>query len=146
MIKVEISTVINRPVEEVFAVLSNVENHPKWSSAFLEAKKTSEGPIGVGTTWRVVQKALGRRIEGEVEVTEYESNRKWAQKSKSGPFPVEVRGTYEPVKGGTQVSVVLEAEPGGFFKLAEPLLKSMLKRTIETDFANAKDLMEAHAL
>ena len=99
MLKIESTTVINRPVEEVFAVLSNLENNPKWASVFLEVKKTSEGPIGVGTTWRVVQKAFGRQIESEVEVAEYEPNRKCAQKSKSGPFPVEVLQTYEPVEG-----------------------------------------------
>jgi len=31
MVKLEISAVINRPVEEVFAVLSNRENEPKWN-------------------------------------------------------------------------------------------------------------------
>jgi uncharacterized membrane protein len=146
MLKIESTAVINRPVEEVFAVLSNLENSLKWSSVFLEVKKISEGPIGVGTTWRVVQKAFGRQIESEVEVTEYEPNRKCAQKSKSGPFPVEVLQTYEPVEGGTRVSAALEAEVGGFFKLAEPLVKTMAKRSIETDNANLKDLMEAHAL
>jgi hypothetical protein len=42
--------------------------------------------------------------------------------------------------------VRLEAEPGGFFKLAEPLLVSILKRQFEADLANLKDLMETHAL
>ncbi len=145
MLKIESSVVINRPVEEVFAVLSNVENNPKWSSGFLEAKKTSEGPIGVGTTWRAVQKGLGQRIEAEVEVTEYEPNRKCTQKGKS-PFPVELHMAFESVEGGTRVNVRLEGEPGGFFKLAEPLVKSMAKRNIEGDLANLKDLMEAHAV
>ena len=40
----------------------------------------------------------------------------------------------------------MEAQPGGFFKLAEPLVKTMAKRSIETDNANLKDLMEAHTL
>lgn len=146
MLKIESSTTINRPVEEVFAVVSNLENNPKWSPVFLEAKKTSEGPIGVGITWRAVQKALGQRLECEVEVTEYEQNRKSAQVTKSGPIPVEVLLTFEPVEGGTRFSVALEAEVGGFFKLAEPLVKTMAKRSIETDNANLKDLMEAHAL
>jgi uncharacterized membrane protein len=146
MLKLESSIVINRSIEEVFAVLSNVEQNPKWSSVFLEAQQTSEGLIGVGTTWRVVQKALGQRMEGEVEVTAYEPNRRCAQKSKAGPFPAEVRQTYEPAEGGTRVSVVIEAEPGGFFKLAEPLVKTMLKRGITTDLATLKDLMEAHVL
>jgi polyketide cyclase/dehydrase/lipid transport protein len=128
---VETSIVINRPVEDVFAVLSDLENNPTWSSVFLEAGNTSQEPIGVGTTWRVVQKAFGQRIEGEVEVTEYEPNRQWAQQVKAGPFPAKIWQTYEP---------------GGFFKLAEPLLKAMIKRGIEADLANLKDMMEAHAL
>jgi uncharacterized membrane protein len=146
MLKIESTTVINRPIEDVFAVLSNLENNPKWSTAFLEVEKTSQGPISVGTKWHAVQKAFGRQLESEVEVTEYEPNRKCAQKSKSGPIPAKIWQTYEPVEGGTQVTVALEAEVGGFFKLAEPLVKTMVKRNIETDFANLKDLMESHAL
>jgi carbon monoxide dehydrogenase subunit G len=145
MAKLEISTVINRPVEEVFAFLSNPENDPKWRSG-IEVKKTSEGPIGVGATYRTVVTALGRRIEGEIEFTEYESNWRCATKTKSGPIPVESQWTFERVEGGTRVDVTLVAEPGGFFKLAEPLLVSILKRQFEADSANLKDLMEAHAL
>ncbi len=145
MLKIESSIVINRSVDEVFAILSNIENNPKWGSGFLEAKKTSQGPIGVGTTWRVVQKALGQRIETEAKVTEYEPNRKCTQKGKS-PFPVKVKMTFESVEGGTRVNLRLEGEPGGFFKLAQPLVANMAKRNIEGDLANLKDLMEAHAL
>ena len=81
-----------------------------------------------------------------MEVIEYEPNRKCAQKSKSGPIPAKIWQTYEPVEGGTQVTVALEAEVGGLFKLAEPLVVRMIKRNIETDFANLKDLMESHIL
>jgi uncharacterized protein YndB with AHSA1/START domain len=146
MATLEISTVINRPVEEVFAFASNPENIPKWSSMGSEVKITSAGPIGVGTTYRSVLTILGRRIEVEVEITEYEPNRSFAQKSKSGPFPEENRVTFERVDGGTQVNFTSVAEPGGFFKLAEPLLVRMIKRQFEADFANLKDLMESHAV
>ncbi len=56
------------------------------------------------------------------------------------------RVTFERVEGGTRVTLTLVGEPGGFFKLAEPLLVSMLKRQYQADLANLKDLMEAHAL
>ena len=39
----------------------------------------------------------------------------------------------------------IEAEPGGFFKLAEPLL-TIAKRQFQNDLDNLKDLTEAHAL
>ena len=146
MATIEISTVINRPVEEVFAFASNYENNSKWISGVIEVKKTSEGPIGVGTTYRTVLTFLGRRVESEAECTEYEPNRRYAMKSTSGPFPVENRTTFERAEGGTWVTFSTVAEPGGFFKLAEPLLVSMVKRQFEADFANLKDRMEAHAL
>lgn len=146
MAKIEISTVINRPVEEVFAVLSNAENGPKWNSSSLETKKTSAGPIGVGTTWRSVGDLIGQRVESETEIVEYEPNRSYATKSKSGPFPVENRVTFERVEGGTRVSAILKGEPGGFFKMAEPLVVRLAKRQFEAALANLKDLMEAHAL
>ncbi len=146
MINVESSIVINRPLEEVFAFLSDLENNLKWRSSQIEAKKTSEGPIGVGTTYRMVNNVLGRRVEDETEVTEYEPNRKFTCIGKLGSRPLEARQIFEPVEGGTRVTFVLKAEPGGFFKLAEPLVASMGRRRAEADIAILKDLMEAHAL
>lgn len=145
MLKVEATTVIDRPIEDVFEVLSNVENNPKWSSAFLEVTKTSDGPIGVGTTWRGVGKFLGKRTEVEIEEVEYEPNRKVTQKSVS-PFPANQQMSFESEGGGTRVNLIFEADPGGYFKLAEPLLVGMGKRNIEGELANLKDLMEAHVL
>jgi uncharacterized membrane protein len=146
MATLEISTVINRPLEEVFAFLSNPENGPKWSSGSSDVTIMSAGPIGVGSTYRSVRTFLGRRIESEIEVTAYEPNRSYATKSTSGPFPMESRVTFERAEGGTRVSATLVGEPGGFFKLAEPLLVSMIKRQFDADLANLKDLMEAHAV
>jgi uncharacterized membrane protein len=146
MAKAEVSTTIKRPVEDVFAVIINFENRPKWSSGSLESKITSAGPIGVGTTSRSVTKLLGRRIESESEVTEFEPNRKFAEKSKSGPFPFQGSMTFEQIEGETRVNFTIEAEPGGFFKLAEPLIVIIAKRQFQSDLDNLKDLMEANAL
>lgn len=146
MARVEVSTTINRPVEDVWRVISNVEDNPKWSSAALEAKKTSPGPMGVGTTARFVGKFLGRRIETESVITEFEANRRFSFESKSGPFPIHNSTTVEQVGAATRVNVTFDIEPGGFFKLAEPLAVSMAKRQLQGDLDNLKDLMEANAL
>ena len=146
MAQLEVGIQINRPIEEVFAILGNPENGPKWSSGSSEVMITSPGPIGVGTTYRSVRKFLGQRIESETEVTEYEPNQRIASKSISGPFPMESSVTFEPVKGGTRVTAILVGEPGGFFKLAEPVLVSRMKQQFETDLAKLKDMMETGAL
>ena len=54
--------------------------------------------------------------------------------------------TFEPVADGTRVSESVEGEPGGFFKLAEPLVVKMSQRQFQSDFDNLRDLMEANAL
>ncbi len=58
----------------------------------------------------------------------------------------QVRMHSERAGGGTRATFAVEVEPGGFFKLAEPLVVSIAKRQFETDLAHLKDLMEAHTL
>jgi len=142
----EVTTTIDRSVEDVFAVVSNFEHNAKWSSATIEDKITSPGPIGVGTTAHLVSKFLGRRIESDAEITEFEPNRRISMQSTSGSFPFRGSLALEPVEGGTRVNATFEVEPGGFFKLAEPLVTRMAERQFESDLANLKDLLEAHAL
>ena len=83
----ELSIVINRPIEEVFAVLANLENDLKWRSEWVDARKTSEGPIGIGTRFSLFAKAFGRRIETIYETIEYEPNRIAAWTSHVGTSP-----------------------------------------------------------
>jgi uncharacterized membrane protein len=143
--KIEASVQINRPIEEVFAFAGNIENNPQWQSGVLEAEVTSEGPIAVGTTYRYVTRLLGRQIETDGEITEYEPNRRYSFKSTSGPFPIGGRLTCEAADGGTKVTLVVAADIGGFFKMAEPLVVRMVKRQYETDVSNLKSLLEAQA-
>jgi uncharacterized protein YndB with AHSA1/START domain len=145
MIKMETTVVINHPIEDVFAFVSNIEKLSQWAGPVLEAKQTSEGPVGVGTTSTRVVQFLGQRLETTHEVTEYEPNRKISFKSSSGPIPIEERFTFESVEDGTKGTFSGEVEAGGFFKLAEPIVARMLKRQMESDVNNLKELLEAQA-
>jgi hypothetical protein len=145
MVKVECSTTIKRPVEDVFAVLSNPANDVRWSSAALVAELTSPCLVGVGTTSRSVSKILGRRIESKWEVTEFEPNRRLAAQSHSGLFPVHATLTAERSRAARQPPRPNQAEPAGFVKLAEPLMLRMGTRQLQSDLDNLKDLMEANA-
>jgi uncharacterized protein YndB with AHSA1/START domain len=145
MVRAEVSTTIKRPVEEVFAVMSDASRNPQWLSTVSETTKTSDGPIGVGTTWHGVGKFLGRRIESDTEYTEFEPNRKFTLKATT-PFPMTIAFTFESVSGDTRVDQVVDAEPGGFFKLAGPLLVAAAKRQFKNDLDTFRDLMEGDAL
>ena len=145
MVRVEVSTTVNRPVQEVFAVLSDASKNPRWASGISETTKTSDGPIGVGTTWHGVGKFLGRRIESDTKYTEFEPDRKVTSELTT-PFPMTITYSFESAADGTRVEQVVEAEPGGFFKLVGPLLVAAAKRQFQNDLDNFRDLMEADAL
>jgi len=142
MINVQVSIVIHRPLGEVFAFLSDLENNLNWRTGMIEARKISEGPIGVGTTYRMINNFFGRRLEGEAVVTEYELNRKYATVNKSG-LPIETKRTFEPVEGGAQVTFSVKVEIGGFLKLVEPLLARIGKRRLTADAIKVKNIIEA---
>ena len=118
MINIEQSIVITRPSEEVFAFVTDVEKLAQWMSELVEAKQSSDGPMGVGTTISAVAKPLGRRAESTLEVVEYDPNRRFMLKSTSGPVANEDTFTFEPVEGGTVVTRTTEGEVGGFFSVS----------------------------
>jgi len=143
VVRVEHSLIIERPPAEVFAYATDPDKLAEWQSTALEAR--SDGPIQKGARVTEVRKFLGRRMESEVEVTEYEPDRRFALRVLSGPVPFTFEQTLEPADGGTTVKVVLEGEPGGFFKLAEPLVERAVRRQVQTDFEQLKDILEARS-
>lgn len=143
MIKIEESLKINRPIEDVFAFVADIENLPQWAAPVIEARQTSNGEVGVGTKQSQVAQFLGRKIETTQEVTEYELNKKLSTKATSGPLPLEVHYTFEPADDGTMMTLEGFVEAEGVFSLAEPIVGRMLIRQTKADAENLKALLEA---
>ena len=141
MIHVEHTVEIDRPPAEVFDYMMDMANLPEWQSSAIEAHW--EGERAAGSHIKEVRKFLGKHIESEVEVTEYEPNRRFCLKTLSGPVPFSVEHTFEPIDGGTRITFVGDGDPGGFFKLAEPVVARTAERQFKSDFDTLKDLLEA---
>jgi uncharacterized protein YndB with AHSA1/START domain len=142
MATMEGSITINRPAEEVFAYVMDIGNLAKWNEAAGQGEQTSQGPVGVGTTYRGVSDFMGREMEWTSEVTEYEPNRKVAQKMNLGPTVMAMSWLVEPVGGGSKFTVRSEGEMGGLAKLAGPLLDRTMKKQMDSNLAKLKALLE----
>jgi uncharacterized protein YndB with AHSA1/START domain len=142
----ELSIVINRPIEDVFGALTNLENDLKWRSEWVETRNTSGGALGVGATFCLTGEFLGRRVPTNYEVIEYEPNLSAAWKTVSGPLPLTFQRTFERVEGGTRFTIRYDAEVRGFFKLVMSLLARMVKRQHQGDLRKVKELMETCTL
>ncbi len=142
MIKEERSIIIHRPVGEVFAFVADQTNAPRWQQGLMEVRRTTEGPPGIGTRHVFVRKFLGRRLEAGNEYVEFEPDKKVALKSTSGPMEFRAWYVAEPVGEGTQLTSGIEMWPGGFSSLAEPLIAGSLRREMQGNLAELKDLLE----
>ena len=143
MIKNEKSIIIQRPIEEVFAFVSDLQNATQWQSGVLEVRRVTEGPLGIGTQFAFVRKFMGRKMEAISEFVAYEPNSKVVFKNNSGPMDFENSYLFEATDECTRLTSILEMQPKGFISLAEPLIDAGLKREMETAFGDLKDLLES---
>lgn len=143
MAEFEQSVVINRPVEEVFAFVSDLENDPPWTAAE-EIRQTSQGPIRIGTTFRQCDRFLGRRLNLTLEVTGFEPNRSIGLTTTSGPLSFTGTRIVEPVgNDATRVTFVGGGHAHGLWRLVEPLMAALGARRLRTQLGRLKRLMEA---
>jgi len=145
MIRVEKSIDIGRPVEDVFAYVADQTNAPRWQRGLLEVRRTTEGPIGVGTRHTGARRFMGRRLELSNEYTRYEPNKLVAFKfagtmGGQGSYVVEPAGTNR-----ARLTVLTEMQAPGLFRLAEPLMAAILRRDVEANLGTLKNLLGAEA-
>ena len=77
MARIEESIEINCPVEKTFAYTTNAGYWSTWNTALPEAEQTSEGPTGIGSTFRGTARLMGRSMPWTARATEYEVNKKF---------------------------------------------------------------------
>jgi carbon monoxide dehydrogenase subunit G len=139
------TTVVARPIEEVFAFLSDGENDPKFSPRVQKIEKITDGPPGVGTRYRSTVKDAGMTTKREFELTEFvvPTRIRWAERSKNAvTAPV---GGYDlaPDGEGTRVTVFNELEGHGFGKVIVGLALRSARKGADEFAASIKRAIEA---
>jgi Polyketide cyclase / dehydrase and lipid transport len=140
------SQVIERPPAEVFRFVAteHFQNHPKWDPAVTSITKTSPGPMGVGTTARLVRTERGRQVEGSMEVTEYQPVRSFTEVSRFGPFTLHARATLVPVApASTRLELVIDTRAHGAIRLLLPLMRGTFRKTMARSLRTIKQHVEA---
>jgi uncharacterized protein YndB with AHSA1/START domain len=126
----EATTLIERPITEVFAFLADGENDKKFSARVVEIAKTTDGPPGVGTVYKSVVKDAGVKTNREFELTELQAPTRIRWKELSKNLVTAPEGGYDFVEadGGTQLTLFNELQGHGLgVLLAGPALRSARK-------------------
>ncbi len=143
MINLNLSTMIYRPIKQVFNFMSAPENDFQWQCEILTSARLSEGVSTIGTLFRSISHLMGQRIESTFEVTEYEPNRKYGFKSLSGPLQSQTSYTFEIAAGSTKITVSTQANVVNFFQVGEGILEKKMKKQLKENLVMLKIILEA---
>jgi len=140
------TTVIDRPIDEVFAFLAEGTNDPKFSPRVLEIHKTTDGPPGVGTRFQSTVKDAGMKTKREFEYTEFDAPTRirWAERSKN--LVTAAEGGYDLVpagEGSTRLTIFNELEGHGLCKLIAGFAVSQARKDADAFAGRIKQAVEA---
>jgi hypothetical protein len=135
---------IGHPAADTFAFIANFENNPIWQEGMDECQYSTAQRQGVGA--RYIQKAhfLGRELRSEFEVIQYNPPQLVKATTVSGSFPITFTRMVAGDEKWSHVHAIIEGEAKGFFRLTQPILKWMVKRSIEKDYKKLKQHLEGH--
>jgi uncharacterized protein YndB with AHSA1/START domain len=134
---------IARPVEEVFAVLSDVENVATWSSNTIEETLLTPGPLRKGSRRRATVKGFaGRTMHNEAEMIEFEQNRRMVVRILDAAVRAQVVIKFTPVPGGTRLDWTGIFSPRGILAPTASLIARFYRMVFEKDLKNLRDLMD----
>ena len=146
MSQIRSSVTINRPIEDVFAVLTNVENTEKWFPGDVKEWWTSPPPHGAGSTRRARVKMGPMTTENDAVATVYEPPHRAGMKGTSKNAPFEAMLTFEPVEGGTRVESNIDLDLRGPARLFGGMFTRWYGKSWDQGLVNLKRMMETGEL
>ncbi len=132
---------IHRPADDVFAFLADFENIPQWNYAIEETRKTSSGPVGIGTTYLQTRSVPRRQAEG-FEVTVFEPDRQLAIHGQIGPFQATISYRLEPAGDATTIVNTVELKASAATRLVAPLAAPAIKGAVAQNLGALKLILE----
>lgn len=141
--RVETTITIRRPVDEVMDFLTRIENLPTWAENVVTAEQTSCGPVGQGTTCRIVSEVMQRRMSHDFAVTEFDPGERYAAHSTNGPFPMSVSYNVKSCEEGSRLHSVSEIKLTGLMALAESAMRPKAQERFDSDHRSLKRILES---
>jgi hypothetical protein len=104
MTSFEHTLTIRREPSEVFEFLMVAENNPAWQPSLVAAAAVTGGPVHVGWRFRERRRILGRLIETEFVVEDFDAPHLCCIKAVSGLVGVRASYRLRPVERGTRLT------------------------------------------
>jgi hypothetical protein len=141
MIELENEIIIDGPPDDVWHFVGDPGKWHTWREAMNEpATKVDNGAIEVGSRFAYHSAFMGRSVNTEFEVVGYRGDHAITVTT---DVPIKVRLAFRCEAAGKETRVIQETygEVGGFFGIAEPLIKPLMKRRFQKDLEALKEVI-----
>jgi hypothetical protein len=139
---VQVNVDVRRAADEVFAFISDVENNPRWQQGMRTCRWTSPAPHEVGSTYEQVAHFLGKDVVSKFVISDHDPGRRVTFTTTKSPFPITETRVVQPQDGVTRVTAHVGGDAGGFFKVAGPLLRLLVARSVRADYGRLRRLLD----
>ncbi|EHR51250.1 hypothetical protein SacmaDRAFT_3014 [Saccharomonospora marina XMU15] len=134
---------IDRPPTQVFDVLADPRNEPRYNPRIVGVDKLTEGPVGVGSRFASRARTAGRTGTMTVQLTGYDRPRRLTSTIRSASMDIDGELTFEAASGGTLARWRWHLRPRGLLAMAGPLLTGAGRRTERRVWRDLKRYLEA---
>ena len=142
MTRLETSICIRRPIEEVFAYVSDPLNFNRWNSAVLAMRKVRGRENEVGSTYAMERRLPSGRVHNELAIVAHQPPTEFGIRTMSGPTPLDYRYRFSTADSETIVHLDAVVELDSAKALLGPLAGRAIKRGVDDNFDELKRLLE----
>jgi len=137
---------IAAPVEDVFAHCIDLERLPDRVRGIDRIEVLTEGPVGDGTSFRETRTMFGREATEVMTFSEFDPPNGYVLLASSHGSEYRTTHRFEPIEGGTRVTMHFEARPVSLgAKLMSPMfamMKGKLEACLLDDLRDLKTNLE----
>jgi uncharacterized protein YndB with AHSA1/START domain len=135
--------VIAAPVGQVFDMVADERNEPRYNPRIACAEKTSQGPVGPGTRFTAQPRGMGATGVMTVEILDYDRPRRLVTSIRSSYLDVDGTLTFDQADGGTRMRWSWDMRLRGAMRVLSPVVRAIGPRWEHRNWAGLKQFMES---
>ncbi|MGC5173277.1 SRPBCC family protein [Microbacterium sp. DT81.1] len=119
---------IKRPPRDVFAVIADPREATRFLDNITDSTKLTDGPIGVGSTFRETRVVSGKQSSADLRITEYEPYTHVGVSTAAEGITVTYQYRLATEGEGTRLDWTCELDADGLRRMMLPLVAAIMKK------------------
>ena len=143
MARINGEIIIAAPIEQVFDMVADERNEPRYNPRIARAEKTSQGPVGRGARFTAQPRGTGAAGVMTMEIVDYDRPRRLATSIRSPYLNVDGTLAFDQADGGTRMRWSWNMRLRGGARILSPVARAIGPRWEHRNWVGLKQLMES---